>query len=78
MLSIQHPLRTHNLTLTPPQRCTRLPNSNRQRLKRTFRPVMIIKSPQAIHMQRHARGLRKALQTMRYHLATQVADLLSL
>jgi hypothetical protein len=28
-------------------------------------------------MQRHARPLRKALQTMRYHLTAQIANLLT-
>lgn len=40
--------------------------------------MVIILSPQTIDMQRHARGLRKALQSVRYHLRTQVANLLSL
>ena len=40
--------------------------------------MMIIEPPQAIHMQRHARRLRKTLQTMWYHLATQVTNLLAL
>jgi hypothetical protein len=35
--------------------------------------MMIIKPMQTMHMQRHARRLRKTLKTMRNHLATQVS-----
>ena len=39
---------------------------------------MVIIPPQAIHMQRDAGGLRKALQAVRDHLGAEVADLLAL
>lgn len=55
-----------------------MPYRHRQRLKRTLRPMVVIVAPDAIHMQRRAARLRKALQAMRNHLTAQVTNLLSL
>lgn len=40
--------------------------------------MMIVIAPNAVHMHRNASSLRERLQTMRQHLAAQVADLFSL
>jgi hypothetical protein len=74
--SIQHPLGTPDLTLPLLHHRGSMPNRDSQRLKRTLRPMMIILSPQTIDMQRRPTRLRKALQTMRNHLAAQIANLL--
>ena len=37
--------------------------------------MVVIIPPQAIHMQGHTSGLRKALQAVRDHLGAEVADL---
>ena len=77
-LHTQSPLRTRHLPLPPRDPARRLPHRNSRRLERTLRPMVIILPPQAVHMQRDPRGLRKALQAVRDHLGAEVADLLAL
>lgn len=78
--NLKHPLRTNHIprpNLPLPPSSTSNPNRNSQRLKRTLSPVVVIIAIRTPNMQRHARGLRKALQPMRDHLRAQVADLLA-
>lgn len=75
---IQHTLGAPNLTLPLLDNSGRMPYSHGKCLERTLSPVVIIVSPEAIHMQRSSRCLGKALQAMRNHLAAQVTNLLSL
>lgn len=77
---LQNTLGTNNITRTNITRnptLTGRANSNSKRLERTLRAVVVIITISATNMQRHARCLRKALQTMRDHLRAQVADLLA-
>lgn len=77
-LHTQSPLSTGNLTL-PTRNTTRsLPYRNRKRLKSTLSAVVIIVTPQAVHMERDSCRLGKTLQTMGDHLAAEVANLLAL
>jgi hypothetical protein len=75
---IQNSLRTPHLALPRHYPRRRLPDGNRQRLKRALGLMMIIVTLQHIHMQCNTRVLRKTAQAMRYHLRAQVANLLPL
>lgn len=78
LCSIKDTLGTHNLSFPANDSCRSLSNGDRQRLKRTLRPMVIVVSSNAVYMQSCTTTLRKTLQTMRQHLGGQVADLLSL
>ena len=77
-LSTQRPLRTRHLPLATlnPRRSS--PQRHCQCLKRALGPVVVIEPPQAVHVNRDPRRLRKTLHAMRDHLAAQVSDLLAL
>jgi hypothetical protein len=75
---VQHTLRTPNLALPLLDDRCGVSDSNSQRLESTLCPVVVVVSPDAINMQCSPAVLRKALQTMRNHLRTQVAQLLPL
>jgi hypothetical protein len=74
----QRSLRTRHLPFPPRNPRSSLSNRNCQSLKRTLRSVMIIITPQAIHMNSDSRRLRKTLQAMWNHLTAQVSDFLPL
>ena len=40
--------------------------------------MVVVLAPEAVDVQRDARGLRKALEAVRQHLGAEVADLLAL
>lgn len=75
---VQNPLRTPDLPFPRCYPSCGHPNRHRQCLKRTLRPMMIILSPQHIHMQRNPRILRKRPQTVRDHFRRQVTDFFAL
>lgn len=70
----KHTLRTPHLPLPPVDPRTSHPTRPGQSLERTFRPMMVITSPNHIHMQRHPRRHRPAAQPMMYHLTIQLSN----
>ncbi|CDK29655.1 unnamed protein product [Kuraishia capsulata CBS 1993] len=56
----------------------RLLDGNGQRLESTLRSVVIVETPQTVHVDRYSGSLSKRLYNVRNHLAAQITDLLSL
>ena len=70
----KHALRTPHLPLLPLDPRTSHPTRPRQCLERTLRPVMIITSPDHVHMERHPGRHCPATQPMMDHLAIQLPN----
>ena len=76
--SAQSALCTWNLTLSTRYYRSSLSNCHSQCLERTLRSVMIVITPQTIHMQCDSCALCKTLQAMWDHFTTQISNLFSL
>lgn len=71
----QRALGTWHLALSTGYLARRHANRHRKRLERRLGAVVVVLAAQAVHMQRQPGALRKTLQTVRDHLAAQVANL---